>query len=181
MTKQLDLSSSAYEEIDQIVGRNQALVQKLNTGVRSADEVRQRVSEITNETVAASTEIRLPWTTDFGRNIHLGERVFINSGATFVDLGGIYIADDVLIGPNVTIASVSHQMAPAKRRNLALAPVYIQRNAWLAANVTVTPGVTIGENAVVAAGAVVTHDVPANTVVAGMPARVVKTISTTED
>jgi acetyltransferase-like isoleucine patch superfamily enzyme len=94
----------------------------------------------------------------------------------FVDLGGIYLGDHVLIGPNVTIASVNHRMEPQERRHLNLKSVYIHQNAWLGANVTVTPGVVIGENAVVAAGAVVTRNVPKNTVVAGVPARIIKKI-----
>lgn len=91
-------------------------------------------------------------------------------------MGGIYIGDNVLIGPGVTIVSVNHRIEPSQRRNLNLKSVYIHDNAWLGANVTVTPGVVIGENAIVAAGAVVTKNVPANTMVGGVPAQVIKTI-----
>ena len=93
-----------------------------------------------------------------------------------VDLGGITIEDDVLIGPGVYLISVNHQLDPHHLKELELKPVLIKKNAWIGAKATILPGVTVGENAVVAAGAVVTKDVPANTVVAGMPAKVIKKI-----
>lgn len=96
--------------------------------------------------------------------------------ATFTDLGGIQLADRVLIGPNATLVSVNHPLDPADRRNLELKPIKVGTNAWIGANATILPGVTIGENAVVAAGAIVTKDVPASTVVAGVPAKVIKKI-----
>ncbi|WP_034528686.1 DapH/DapD/GlmU-related protein [Secundilactobacillus oryzae] len=176
MHSKMDLGTIAYDEVEHINETNQRLVQELNTGAHTQTEIRQLVSQITNERIDETTEIRLPFHTDFGRNLHIGESVFINANAMFTDLGGIYIGDHVLIGPNVTIASVNHRMVPADRRNLDLASVHIHNNAWLGANVTVTPGVSIGENAVVAAGAVVTRDVPDNMVVAGVPARMVKKI-----
>lgn len=176
MESKLDLGTAAYSQVDEVVKTNQRLLQQLNTQEHSVAEIRQLVSQITNERIDDSTEIRLPFRTDFGRNLHIGKDVFINSGAMFVDLGGIYLGDHVLIGPNVTIASVNHRMEPQERRYLNLKSVYIHQNAWLGANVTVTPGVVIGENAVVAAGAVVTRNVPKNTVVAGVPARIIKKI-----
>lgn len=94
----------------------------------------------------------------------------------FTDLGGIELADNVLVGPNATIISVNHPLDPQKRHTVEMKPVYIDKNAWLGANSTILPGVTVGQNAVVAAGAVVTKDVPANTVVAGVPAKVIKRI-----
>lgn len=176
MEKKLNLGSQAYEQIEKIIPVNLKLVQELNTGAHDGDEVRKVVSQITNETIDSSTEIRLPFYTDFGRNLHFGKNNFINGGVMFTDLGGIYLGDNVLIGPKVTIASVNHRIEPSQRRHLDLKPVYIHDNAWLGANVTVTPGVVIGENAVVAAGAVVTKNVPANTIVGGVPARIIRTI-----
>ena len=121
----------------------------------------------------SAAEIRLPFYTDCGVRIHLGKRVFINSNCMFTDLGTITLEDDALIGPNVTLATVNHRRNPAERRHLDLAPIVIKRRAWVGANATITPGVTIGENAIVAAGAVVTKDVAANTIVGGIPARVI--------
>lgn len=125
----MNLGTKAYEQIEKIVPINQKLVQELNTGVHSGDEVRQTVSQIINEKIDPSTEIRLPFWTDFGRNLHIGKNVFINSGSMFTDMGGIYLGDNVLIGPNVTIASVNHRIDPEQRRHLDLKSVYIHDNA----------------------------------------------------
>lgn len=99
--------------------------------------------------------------------------VFINSNCMFTDLGTITLEDDALIGPNVTLTTVNHRRNPTERRHLDLAPIVIKRRAWIGANATITPGGTIGENAIVTAGAVVTKDVAANTIVGGIPARVI--------
>lgn len=177
MTANQALSPQEITKLDTIIQQNQQLVQKLNTKPHNLTETRNIVSQITQQQVDPSVEIRLPFYTDFGRNIHLGKNIFINSGVTFTDMGGIYLADDALIGPNATLISVNHPLNPNKRHGVELHSVHIQRNAWVGANATILPGVTIGENAVVAAGAVVTHNVPANTVVAGIPARIIKTIN----
>ena len=176
MTASKYLDPQHIDELKEIIAHNQRLVQELNTGAHSAADVRETVAQLTQRAVDPSVEIRLPFYTDYGRNIRLGKRVFINNGATFTDLGGIHLADDVLIGPNATLISVNHPLDPAQRRGIELKPVYVRQNAWIGANTTILPGVTVGENAVVAAGAVVTRNVPANTVVAGVPARVIKTI-----
>ena len=172
----MDLNSEKYQEIQKVIDKNLELVQELNMKPRTIDQTRKIVSEIIGEELDESVEIRLPFQTDFGANIHIGKNVYINNGSMFTDMGGIYLDDNVLIGPNVTIVSVNHQMQPNNRRNLVLKPVHIEKNAWLGAGVIVTPGVTIGENAVVGAGAVVTHDVAKNTVVAGVPAKIIKKI-----
>ena len=117
-----------------------------------------------------------PFYTDCGKNIHFGQNVFVNSGCRFQDQGGIWIGDNALIGHNAVLATLNHDPDPAKRANLIPAKIVIGKNVWLGANVTVLPGVTIGDGAIVAAGAVVTRDVPANTVVGGVPAKVIKTI-----
>ena len=116
-----------------------------------------------------------PFYTDFGRNIRVGRNVFINHACEFMDRGGITIEDDVLIGPKVNLI-ISHPLDPTTRRSTYCAPIVIKKGAWLGAAVSVMPGVTIGENAVVAANAVVTRDVPDNAVVGGAPARVIKHI-----
>jgi len=92
-----------------------------------------------------------------------------------MDLGGISIGNDVMIGPKVNLVSAGHPTEPAQRRNgIVKQPIAIGNNVWIGAAATILPGVTIGENAVVAAGAVVSRDVPANTIAAGVPARVLK-------
>ncbi len=117
-----------------------------------------------------------PFSTDYGLNIVLGKRVFINSGCCFQDQGGIEIGDDVLIGQQVVIATLDHDLDPEKRGNMLPAPVKIGNKVWIGAHATILKGVTVGDGAVIAAGAVVTKDVPAYTVVAGVPAKIVKEI-----
>ncbi len=134
------------------------------------------MSDIIGTEVHASTTVFPPFYTNFGRFIRLGKNVFINHGCSFLDIGGITIEDDVQIGPRVNLTSENHPLDPSDRKTVILQPILIKRNAWIGAGATILPGVTIGENSVVAAGAVVSRDVPPNTVVAGIPAKVVKTI-----
>ncbi|MCI1925760.1 MAG: sugar O-acetyltransferase [[Lactobacillus] timonensis] len=177
MTVTTTLSRQNIVELQPIIQKNQQLVQKLNTTVHSQAEIVTIVSDLIQQKIDSSVEIRLPFYTDFGRNIHFGKNIFINSGVTFTDLGGIYLSDGVQIAPNVTLASVNHPLSPDERHSVELKPIYVHKNAWIGANATILPGVSIGENAVIAAGAVVSRNVPANTVVAGIPARVIKTIN----
>ncbi|MCB0587396.1 MAG: sugar O-acetyltransferase, partial [Phaeodactylibacter sp.] len=115
-----------------------------------------------------------PFHTNFGRHIFLGKNIFINHACSFLDLGCITIEDGVMIGPRVNITSENHPVEVAKRKTLVPGAVLIMQNAWIGAGATILPGVTIGENSVVAAGAVVSSDVPPNTVVGGVPAKVLK-------
>ena len=115
-----------------------------------------------------------PFHTDCGKNTKIGKRVFINAGCQFQDQGGITIGDDVLVGPQTIIATLNHDPDPEKRGGMIPKSVKICDKVWLGARVTVCPGVTIGEGAIVGAGAVVTKDVPPRTVVAGVPAKVVR-------
>jgi acetyltransferase-like isoleucine patch superfamily enzyme len=117
-----------------------------------------------------------PFNTDCGKNIHIGENVFINSGCKMQDQGGIYIGDDVLIGHNACLLTINHDFDPDSRADMHPAPIHIENKAWLGSNVTVLPGVTIGEGAIVAAGAVVTKDVEAGTIVGGVPAKFIKNV-----
>ena len=152
-----------------LIQQNQRLLQNLNTQRHCSCEVRQLVSEIIGQKIAASTEIRLPFYSDYGHNIKLGEHVFINANVMMVDLGGITIG--------AYLISVNHKLDPQHRKELELKPVVIKQNAWIGAKATILPGVTVGKNAVVAANAAVTKDVLANTVVAGNPAKIIKKIA----
>ena len=118
-----------------------------------------------------------PFYTDCGKNIHFGNNVFINSGCRFQDQGGIWIGDNALIGHNVVLATLNHDQDPEKRGNLIPSRIVIGKNVWIGANATVLPGVTVGDGAIIAAGAVVNRDVPSNTVVGGVPAKIIKTIN----
>jgi acetyltransferase-like isoleucine patch superfamily enzyme len=147
---------------------------ELNGAYRSPDEVRALLSRLTGRKVAESVTVFPPFYSEFGKNLTLGEGVFINMGCRFQDTGGISIGDGSLIGHGSTLTTLNHSLDPARRADMEPAPVTIGRNVWLGAGVTVVPGVTIGDGAVVGAGAVVTKDVPADTIAAGVPAQVIR-------
>ena len=153
--------------------------QKLSPAVNASttiDEMRARLSELISTPIDKSTTVFVPFYTNFGKHIKLGKGVFINHACTFLDLGGITIEDDVQIGPKVNLITENHPVDPSKRKYLDLKPILIKRNAWIGAGATILPGVTIGENAIVAAGAVVNKDVPDNCIVGGIPAKFIKAI-----
>jgi acetyltransferase-like isoleucine patch superfamily enzyme len=165
-----------FSKVMEVVTRTQALSVQLNASTH-IDQVRERLSDIIGSPIDNSTRIFPPFYTNFGRFINIGKNVFINHACSFLDLGGITIEDDVLIGPKVNLITENHPLDPADRQTLLLKQIVIKRNAWIGAGATILPGVTIGENAVVAAGAVVSKDVPANTVVGGIPAKIIKSIN----
>lgn len=143
-----------------------------------ADEVRALFSDLIGKTVDGSVLLIPPFYTTGGVDIRVGRNVFINQNCTFYDLGGLDIADDVMIGPNVSLITSGHPLEPSQRRACVTAkPIAIERNAWIGAGATIIGGVTVGENAVVAAGSVVTKDVPANALVGGNPAKVIRSIA----
>ena len=148
---------------------------ELNNTYHTPEEIQHIFARLTGKPVNRTFSLFPPFYTDCGKNITLGQHVFINSGCRFQDQGGITIGDGALIGHNVVLATLNHGLKPEERHDLFPAPIHIGKNVWLGANVTVLGGVTVGDNVVIAAGAVVTRDVPANTVAAGVPARVVRT------
>lgn len=153
------------------------LCMELNSNYHTPEEIRQIMGRLTGREVGEGFTLFPPFYTDFGKNIAIGRNVFINSGCHFQDQGGIAIGDGALIGHNVVLATVNHALEPEKRRRNRYAPIRIGENVWIGSNATILPGVTLGDWAVVAAGAVVTKDVPPMTVVGGVPARVLRTIS----
>jgi acetyltransferase-like isoleucine patch superfamily enzyme len=162
-----------YPKIREAVHRTMELTSQLNASTH-INKVRKYLAEIIGEQVDESTTVFPPFYTNFGKFIRLGRNIFINHACSFLDLGGITIEDDVMIAPRVNITSENHPVETANRKTLVPSAVIIKRNAWIGTAASVMPGVTVGENAVVAAGAVVTKDVPENTVVAGVPAKVAK-------
>ncbi|GAA4121148.1 sugar O-acetyltransferase [Knoellia locipacati] len=149
-------------------------VDELNTGYRTPEEVRALLTRLTGKQIDDSLALFPPFYSEFGKNLTLGKDVFINIGCRFQDTGGITIGDGSLIGHGSTLTTLNHAVDPDRRADMVPAPIVIGRKVWLGAAVTVVPGVTIGDGAIVGAGAVVTKDVPANAIVAGVPARIIR-------
>lgn len=151
-----------------------ALLNQMNN-TSDPDEITQIFSRILDKEVEDVT-IFTPLYINYGKHIIIGKNVFINFDCTFLTLGGITIDDDVLIGPKVSLITENHPLNSEDRKGLIGKRIHIKRNAWIGANATILPGVTIGENSVVAAGAVVSKDVPDNTVAGGIPAKFIKNV-----
>lgn len=152
------------------------LTTKLNSEYHTPEEIRSIFEQITGKPVDETFSLFPPFYTDCGKNLTVGKNVFFNSGCKFQDQGGITIGDGTLIGHNVVLASLNHELDPSHRQNLCPSPIKIGRNVWIGSNSTILPGVTIGDGAVVAAGAVVSKDVPENAIVGGVPAKFIKNI-----
>lgn len=140
-----------------------------------SDAIRAAWTELTGQAVDESFRLVPPIRVDHGVNLRVGRKVFINHSCTVSDIGGVEIGDEVLIAPNVSLLSSGHPLEPFERtRRVTAAPIVIGRNVWLGVGSTVLQGVTIGADSVVAAGSVVTRDVPSATLVGGVPARVIR-------
>lgn len=169
-------NSCLYERIHQLL--ESAMIENisLNQVLPLQSNIREQLSKLWNARIDPSVFVHTPFHTDFGKHTVVGKHVFINKDVFFTDLGGIQIDDNVLIGPRCTLITVNHSIAPNKRRGLELKPIHIKENAWLGANVTILPGVTIGKNSVVGANSTVTKDIPDNAVAVGTPAKIIKFI-----
>ena len=172
----VDAGSEEHLVMHELSQRALKITMELNNKYHTKEEIIQLMSELTGQKIDESFGMFPPFYTDCGRNIHIGKNVFINAGCKFQDQGGIYIEDGVLIGHNAVLATINHMEDSEKRAGMIFQPIHIEKNVWLGANVTVLPGVTIGEGSVIAAGAVVTKDVPANIIAAGVPAKVIRKV-----
>jgi acetyltransferase-like isoleucine patch superfamily enzyme len=171
----ISLDDPEYFMIREVIDRTIRLSVQLNAA-ESIAEVRNLLSKIIGTTVSDTTTVFAPFYTNFGKFISIGKNIFINHACSFLDMGGITIEDGVLIGPRVNLVTENHPLNPDERSALLTKPIRIKQNAWIGAGATILPGVTIGENAIVAAGAVVSKDVPDNVIVGGIPAKIIKTI-----
>lgn len=149
---------------------------ELNSTYHTPEEIVEIMTRLTRRQVDSTFRLFPPFTADFGKNISFGKNVFINAGCHFQDQGGIYIGDGVLIGHNVVLATANHALEPSKSRKLNYKPIIIRDNVWIGSNAVILQGVTVGEWAVVAAGAVVTKDVEPYTVVGGIPAKFIRKV-----
>lgn len=171
------LNDPEYPALFKVIQKAIRTTAKLNTLVtEDLQEINAIFSELIGKKVDASFFIIPPFYTDFGENINIGKNVFVNHACTFMDRGGITLEDNVLIGPKVNLITTNHPINPAERRATISSPILIKKGAWIGVGATILPGVTIGENAIVAAGAVVSKDVPDNVIVGGIPAKIIKTI-----
>ena len=165
-----------FYKIKHVIDEAQKILAQLNLSYHNKTEVRQIFSRLTGRVVDDTFELLPPFYTDFGRNIMVGRHVFINQNCTFMDRGGITLEDHVLIAPRVNLITTNHVIDPKSRRDVESRPIHICKNAWIGAGATIMPGVTVGENAIIAAGAVVTRDIPPDTIAAGIAAKVIKSI-----
>ena len=162
--------------MNEMSDRARRITCRMNGSYHSQQELRELMGELFGRPVDPTFRVFPPFHTDFGCNIHIGRNVFINAGCHFQDHGGVTLGDGTLIGHNVVFATLNHALDPERRAEMTPAPIVLGRNVWVGSNATILQGVTIGDGAVVAAGAVVTRDVPSNTIVGGVPARVIRRI-----
>jgi acetyltransferase-like isoleucine patch superfamily enzyme len=164
-----------YHKLRDVSFATRKLLLQLNQST-DPEEMRDLLSRITGNEIDESTAIFPPFYVNYGKHTRIGKNVFINFDCVFLDFGGITIEEGVFIAPKVSLLTEGHPLSPESRHSLTVGRIHIKKNAWIGANVTIMQGVTIGQNAVVAAGAVVTKDVPDNEVVGGIPAKIIKSV-----
>lgn len=169
-------TNEIFRFMDDMSDEARRITFNLNTKYHTPDEVRELMSELFGYKVPDSFRVFPPFYTDFGKNITVGENVFINACCHFQDHGGVIIGNGCQIGHNVVFATLNHGKMPERRKYTYSAPIVLGKNVWIGSNSTIVAGVTIGDNAIVGAGAVVTRDVASNTIVGGVPARFIKNI-----
>ena len=174
--KMLESGTETFTYMSNISTQAQRICAEINSKYHEHGEIISLLSELTGQEIDQSVRVFPPFSSDFGRNLHIAKDVFINAGVRIQDTGGVWIDEGALIGHNVVIATLNHELEPSRRQNLIPAPIHIGKNVWIGSNATVLQGVTVGENSVIAAGAVVTKDVPANSIVGGVPAKVIRKI-----
>lgn len=174
-------TSEIYEFMNRASDEARRITFELNGAYHSMPEVRDLFARLFGKPVDPSFRVFPPFYTDFGKNITVGKNVFINACCHFQDQGGITLGDNCLVGHNVVFATLNHGFAPEERQSMLPAPIVVGRNVWIGSNSTILQGVTIGDNSIIAAGSVVTKDVPANAIVAGVPARFIRSISPEEE
>lgn len=168
--------SPAHEFMHKAADEARKTTALINGAYHTDKELRSLMSRLVGYRVDDGFRLFPPVYTDFGKNIKIGKDVFVNSGCCFQDQGGVTLGDGCLVGHNVVFATLDHDKRPGRRGDMTAAPIVVGKDVWIGAHATILKGVTIGDGAIVAAGAVVTRDVPPNTIAAGVPARVVKTI-----
>ena len=172
--KAYDIFDEAYQEqVHGEIDRCNYLCQQINQcDTRKKDEIRAMEQELVGRQLEEGTYLTPPLQIDCGSRVILGKNVFANHNLTMMSLGTITIEDGVMLGPEVGLFTVNHE--PKNIRTIMTKEIHIKKNAWIGARVSILPGVTIGENAIVGTGSIVTKDIPDNCVAVGNPARVIK-------
>ncbi|MDO4181212.1 MAG: DapH/DapD/GlmU-related protein [Bacteroidales bacterium] len=171
-------NDAGYEELIADIFATIRTATEMNTGYRTPEEVHQYMGRILGKPLDESTTVLPPLYIDYGKPVTIGKRCFIQQCCTFFGRGGISIGNDVFIGPKVNLITINHDPDPENRSATCGRPIVIEDKVWIGINATILPGARIGYGAIVGAGSVVTKDVPAMTVVAGNPARIIKRIET---
>lgn len=174
--KEVEAGSAVHQCMHRLAQEALKITGEINSKYHTEEEIRELFRQLTENKVGKNFAVFPPFYTDCGKNLTIGDNVFFNSGCRMQDQGGITIGDGTLIGHNVVLATLNHDLDPSKRANMHPKPIKIGRNVWIGANATILPGVTIGDGAVIAAGAVVSKDVPPRTIAGGVPAKIIKTI-----
>lgn len=172
----VDATSDLFIMFHQLAQDALKITTELNNKYHTPEEILELFTRLTGQKVHESFRLFPPFYTECGKNLTLGKNVFINACCKFQDQGGITIGDGCLIGHNVTIATLNHELNPANRASITPNPVKIGDNVWIGSDSTILPGVEIGDGAIIGAGSIVTKNVPANTLVAGNPAKIIRKI-----
>lgn len=174
--KSFNITDPQYiEEVHSEIGRSRSLCHRISLiDPNEREQIISLLNELFEGRLPTSSYITPSFEIDCASRLFIGENVFANHGLTVMSAGSVYIDDGVMLGPQVGIFTVNHE--PQNIRVIKTASVHIKKNAWIGARVNLLPGVTIGENAIVGTGSVVTHDIPDNTVAVGVPAKIIKKI-----
>ena len=172
----VDAGSELFIMFHQLTQEALKITMEINNKYHTPEELRELFSKLTGKRVPDTFSLFPPFYTECGKNITLGENIFINACCKFQDQGGITIGDGCLFGHGVTIATLNHEFNPENRASIMPNPVKIGKNVWVGSNSTILPGVEIGDGAIIGAGSIVTKNVPKNTIVAGNPARIIRKI-----
>ncbi len=152
------------------------ITMEINGRYHTPTELRELMSQLTGKPLDENFGLFPPFYTDCGLNTTIGKRTFINMGCRFQDWGGIVIGDDCLLGHGCTLCTIDHDFNPDRRGDMFAKPIKIGDKVWIGANATVLSGVTVGDGAIIAAGAVVTKDVEPDTIVGGVPAKFIRKV-----
>lgn len=174
-----ELYSSTDTELRALMAKAQKRLRRLNTTPNERSKARFEILKSILASVGAGTQIKSPFSCDYGKHIRIGRNGFVNYGCVFLDCNVIRIGEDAQIGPGVHIYTALHPLDPASRRKglEAARPVNIGDNVWLGGRSVICPGISIGDNAVIGAGSVVVKDIPANCVAVGNPCRVIRPLN----